>query len=67
MTHCILKFLFQMARSDIDDIFVISAEIEEELAPLTESLEPPVLETYEDQITKCRAATNGLSWVQILG
>ena len=42
-------------------------EIEEELAPLTESLEPPPMETYADQLDKARKATFGLSWVQILG
>ena len=42
-------------------------EIEEELAPLTEALEPPPLETYADQLDKARKETHGLSWVQILG
>ena len=42
-------------------------DIEEELAPLMEELEPPPVETYEDQLNKARTATQGLSWVQILG
>ena len=42
-------------------------EIEEELAPLTEALEPPPMETYADQLDKARKGTHGLSWVQILG
>ena len=49
-------------------IFVaFSAEIEEELAPLTEALEPPVSDTYDGMLGKARDAVNGLSWVQILG
>ncbi len=47
--------------------FYFPDEIEEELAPLTEALEPPPLETYADQLDKARQATQGLSWVHILG
>ena len=42
-------------------------EIEEELAPLTEALEPPPVETYDDQLNLAREATKELGWIHILG
>ena len=42
-------------------------EIEEELAPLTEALEPPQSDTYEDKLNRAREATEGLSWIHLLG
>ena len=49
------------------NIFIPIDEIEEELAPLTEALEPPRVETYEDQLNQAREATKDLSWIHILG
>ena len=43
------------------------AELEEDLAPLTEALEPPPVETYEDEITKVRQAANEVSWTHVMG
>ena len=37
------------------------------MAPLTEQLEPPPVETYADQLEKVRQASDQLSWVQVLG
>ena len=42
-------------------------DIEEEMAPLVEQLEPAPVETYEDQLNKARSAIQGLSWIQVLG
>ena len=41
--------------------------IEEEMAPLLESLEPSLVETYADQVEKAKDATKDLSWIHIVG
>ncbi|KAL8594729.1 hypothetical protein ACOMHN_051675 [Nucella lapillus] len=46
---------------------VFKNEIEEELAPLIEAQEVKVQETYEDQVTKARAASSDLSFIHVLG
>jgi hypothetical protein len=46
---------------------MLSDEIEKELAPLTEALEPPHVETYEDQLQRLRESINDLSWIHIIG
>ena len=48
-------------------ICVVKDEIEEELAPLTEALDPPPVETYDDELQKVRQAANDLSWTHIMG
>jgi hypothetical protein len=46
---------------------LFTAEIEEELAPLTEALEPPAIETYDDQLILAKHAAADLSWIHALG
>ena len=41
--------------------------MEEDLAPLTEALDPPPVETYEDEINKVRQAANEISWTHVMG
>ncbi len=55
------------AATTLTSAIAISDEIEEELAPLTAALEPPVVETYTDLLNKARKATGAVSWVRVLG
>ena len=45
----------------------VSAEIEEEMANLTEELEPPPVETYDDELVKVKQAANQISWTHVMG
>ena len=42
-------------------------EIDEELAPLTEALEPPPIETYHDELLNVHQASGDLSWTHVMG
>ena len=57
----------QVSHSFLASVIPVSDEIEEELAPLTEALEPPPIETYYDELQKVKQAAGELSWTHILG
>lgn len=46
--------------------FAFLDDIEEELAPLIEAQEVKITESYEDQVSKVKAAAKNLSWIHIL-
>ena len=45
----------------------LTDEIEEELAPLTEALDPPAIKTYNDQLNLAKQASVELSWIHAIG
>lgn len=46
---------------------IYKTEIEREMAPLVEAVEPPPSETYDQQLNNACKATEGLSWVHVIG
>ena len=64
---CKIVHFWSTQSSTNKPFIVVVDEIEEELAPLTEALDPPPIETYDDELQKVRQAATDLSWTHIMG
>lgn len=50
-----------------DWVYIVSDWVEEQMAPLVESMEPPRVPTYEDNLVNTYDEAHSLNWIHYLG